>query len=201
MFLDALDQTFLEFGIVHRQHRLSAVQIDLNVRAFAGFEDRSLLREPAPELFARHVFNYKQYCLYRQAQVTWLARRRTLGRIMKCPRTRGIHGNALRGRRWYMLLGSRRLRHAFRFAERVSPLRMTVVMRAIRYGRVRRAGLLLIFRLAVVGDTVGMAGVVAALSVVSDLTRGHPPGEAMRACLLAGELARRAGLDERGRQS
>ena len=41
-----------------------------------------------------------------------------------------------------------------------------------------------------------MAGVVAALSVVSDLTRGHPPGEAMRACLLATELARRAGLDE-----
>ena len=29
----------------------------------------------------------------------------------------------------------------------------------------------------------------------SDLTRGHPPGEAMRACLLATELARRAGLD------
>ena len=44
-----------------------------------------------------------------------------------------------------------------------------------------------------------MAGVVAALSVVSDLARGHPPGEAMRACLLATELARRAGLDERRR--
>ena len=43
-----------------------------------------------------------------------------------------------------------------------------------------------------------MAGVVAALSVVSDLTRGHPAGEAMRACLLATELARRAGLDEAG---
>jgi HD-GYP domain-containing protein (c-di-GMP phosphodiesterase class II)/DNA-binding CsgD family transcriptional regulator len=42
---------------------------------------------------------------------------------------------------------------------------------------------------------VGIAGVVAALSVTSDLTRGHPPGEAMRACLLATELARRAGLD------
>jgi HD-GYP domain-containing protein (c-di-GMP phosphodiesterase class II) len=42
-----------------------------------------------------------------------------------------------------------------------------------------------------------MAGVVAALSVVSDLARGHPSGEAMRACLLATELARRAGLDER----
>jgi hypothetical protein len=41
-----------------------------------------------------------------------------------------------------------------------------------------------------------MAGVVAALSVTSDLTRGHPPGEAMRACLLAGELARRSGLEE-----
>src|SRR6516165_4583777 len=40
-----------------------------------------------------------------------------------------------------------------------------------------------------------MAGVVAALSVTSDLTRGHPPGEAMRACLVATELARRAGLD------
>jgi HD-GYP domain-containing protein (c-di-GMP phosphodiesterase class II)/DNA-binding CsgD family transcriptional regulator len=41
----------------------------------------------------------------------------------------------------------------------------------------------------------GVAGVVAALSVASDLTRGHPPGEAMRACLLATELARRAGCD------
>jgi HD-GYP domain-containing protein (c-di-GMP phosphodiesterase class II) len=49
----------------------------------------------------------------------------------------------------------------------------------------------------VVAETVGTAGVVAALSVVSDLTRGHPAGEAMRAGLLATELARRAGLDER----
>ncbi len=47
---------------------------------------------------------------------------------------------------------------------------------------------------------VGVAGVVAALSVTSDLTRGHPPGEAMRACLLATEVARRAGLDP-GRQA
>src|SRR6202522_1949326 len=45
------------------------------------------------------------------------------------------------------------------------------------------------------GERVGIGGVVAALSVASDLTRGHPPGEAMRACLLATELARRAGLD------
>ncbi len=45
------------------------------------------------------------------------------------------------------------------------------------------------------GEPVGVGGVVAALSVASDLTRGHPPGEAMRACLLATELARRAGLD------
>jgi len=52
-------------------------------------------------------------------------------------------------------------------------------------------------RLAVVGDAAGIAGVVASLSVVSDLTRGHPAGEAMRACLLATELARRAGLDGR----
>lgn len=42
---------------------------------------------------------------------------------------------------------------------------------------------------------VGVAGVVAALSVVSDLARGHPPGEAMRACLLATELGRRCGLE------
>jgi hypothetical protein len=44
-------------------------------------------------------------------------------------------------------------------------------------------------------ERVGVAEVVAALSVTSDLTRGHPPGEAMRACLLAVELAERAGLD------
>jgi HD-GYP domain-containing protein (c-di-GMP phosphodiesterase class II) len=44
-----------------------------------------------------------------------------------------------------------------------------------------------------VPERVGVAGVVAALSVVSDLTRGRPAGEAMRACLVAGELARRAG--------
>src|SRR3954451_20796961 len=42
--------------------------------------------------------------------------------------------------------------------------------------------------------------VVAALSVTSDLTRGHPPGEAMRACLVATELARRAGLDDSDRR-
>jgi len=45
-------------------------------------------------------------------------------------------------------------------------------------------------------DPIRIAGVVAALSVTSDLARGHPPGEAMRACLLATELGRRAGLDE-----
>ena len=47
-------------------------------------------------------------------------------------------------------------------------------------------------------ELVGVGGVVAALSVASDLTRGHPPGEAMRACLLATELARRAGLNRVG---
>src|SRR5262245_17004170 len=46
---------------------------------------------------------------------------------------------------------------------------------------------------------MGVAGVAAALSVTSDLTRGHPQGEAMRACLLATELARRAGLDDASR--
>ena len=50
-------------------------------------------------------------------------------------------------------------------------------------------------RLSAVRELVGVGGVVASLSVTSDLTRGHPPGEAMRACLLATELARRAGLD------
>jgi HD-GYP domain-containing protein (c-di-GMP phosphodiesterase class II) len=44
-------------------------------------------------------------------------------------------------------------------------------------------------------ERVGIGGVVAALSVASDLTRGHPAGEAMRACLLATELSRRSGLD------
>jgi len=51
-----------------------------------------------------------------------------------------------------------------------------------------------------VREPVGIGGVLAALSVTSDLTRGHPPGEAMRACLLAGELARRAGVDDADRR-
>jgi hypothetical protein len=46
-----------------------------------------------------------------------------------------------------------------------------------------------------VAQRVAVAGVVAALSLVSDQTRGHPPGEAMRACLVAIELARRLGLE------
>jgi HD-GYP domain-containing protein (c-di-GMP phosphodiesterase class II)/DNA-binding CsgD family transcriptional regulator len=51
-----------------------------------------------------------------------------------------------------------------------------------------------------VPEPVGIAGVLAALSVTSDLTRGHPAGEAMRACLVASELALRSGLDEAGRR-
>jgi putative nucleotidyltransferase with HDIG domain len=47
-----------------------------------------------------------------------------------------------------------------------------------------------------VSSSIGLSGVVAALSVSSDLTRGHPAGEAMRACLLATELSRRAGRQE-----
>jgi hypothetical protein len=54
LLLNSLDQTFLEFGIVHGQNRLLSVQIDLKMRAFAGFEGRSLLREPPLELSARH---------------------------------------------------------------------------------------------------------------------------------------------------
>jgi hypothetical protein len=77
LLLDALDQALLEFRVMHRQDGLSAIQVDLNVRAFARLEDRSLLREPAPELFARHVLYYKQYCLYKQEQVAGLARKRT----------------------------------------------------------------------------------------------------------------------------
>jgi len=50
-----------------------------------------------------------------------------------------------------------------------------------------------------VSEPIGIAGVVAALSVTSDLTRGHPAGEAMRACLVATELARRAGLADADR--
>jgi hypothetical protein len=49
-------------------------------------------------------------------------------------------------------------------------------------------------------DPVGIGGVVAALSVTSDLTRGHPPGEAMRACLLATELAARDGIADGDRR-
>jgi HD-GYP domain-containing protein (c-di-GMP phosphodiesterase class II)/DNA-binding CsgD family transcriptional regulator len=51
-----------------------------------------------------------------------------------------------------------------------------------------------------VPEPVGIGGVVAALSATSDLTRGHPSGEAMRACLLATELSRRAGRDDAERR-
>jgi hypothetical protein len=43
LFLDSLDQTFLEFGVMHRQNGLPAIQIDLNVGSLAGFEDCSLV--------------------------------------------------------------------------------------------------------------------------------------------------------------
>jgi HD-GYP domain-containing protein (c-di-GMP phosphodiesterase class II) len=46
------------------------------------------------------------------------------------------------------------------------------------------------------GAAVGMAGVLAALSVTGDLARGQPAGQAMCACLLATELGRRARLEE-----
>jgi len=46
-----------------------------------------------------------------------------------------------------------------------------------------------VFRAAFPDLHVSIEDLVAALSVVSDLTRGHPVGEAMRACLLAAELA------------
>jgi hypothetical protein len=54
LFLDGLDQTFLEFSIMHGQDRLPSVEIDPKVRAFAGFEDSSLSREPALKLLALH---------------------------------------------------------------------------------------------------------------------------------------------------
>jgi HD-GYP domain-containing protein (c-di-GMP phosphodiesterase class II) len=45
-------------------------------------------------------------------------------------------------------------------------------------------------------DADRLAGPLAALSMVSDLARGRPPEEAMRACLLATRLAGLLGLDE-----
>ena len=57
MLFDGLDQALFEFGIVHREYRLSSVEIDLQVRTFAGLESRSQPREPTLELFARHVLN------------------------------------------------------------------------------------------------------------------------------------------------
>ena len=41
---------------------------------------------------------------------------------------------------------------------------------------------------------VRVAEVLAALSLATDLARGHPPEEAMRACLLAVHVGRRLGL-------
>jgi hypothetical protein len=43
---------------------------------------------------------------------------------------------------------------------------------------------------------VRLAEVLAALSLVTDLARGHPSEGAMRACLLAVHIGRRLGLAE-----
>jgi hypothetical protein len=47
---------FLSSAFVHWKDGLLPIQVDLKVGAFAGFEDRSLCREPALELLARHRF-------------------------------------------------------------------------------------------------------------------------------------------------
>lgn len=44
--------------------------------------------------------------------------------------------------------------------------------------------------------SLSLAGLLATLSLATDLGMGHPPEEAMRACLLAAGLARRMGLPE-----
>jgi HD-GYP domain-containing protein (c-di-GMP phosphodiesterase class II)/DNA-binding CsgD family transcriptional regulator len=45
-------------------------------------------------------------------------------------------------------------------------------------------------------SSIGLGGVLAALSATSDAARGHPAGEAMRACLLATRLAERCRLTD-----
>ena len=45
-------------------------------------------------------------------------------------------------------------------------------------------------------DRPRLAELLAALSLVTDLTRGHPSEEAIRACLVATELGRRTGLSD-----
>ena len=52
-------------------------------------------------------------------------------------------------------------------------------------------------RPAPVSGETRLAELLAAFSAVTDLARGHPPDEAMRACLLATALARRFALPER----
>jgi HD-GYP domain-containing protein (c-di-GMP phosphodiesterase class II)/predicted DNA-binding protein (UPF0251 family) len=47
------------------------------------------------------------------------------------------------------------------------------------------------------GDGLRFADLLTALSVVTDLGMGRPPGKAVRACLVATGLARHLGLDER----
>lgn len=67
LFFDAFQRALLEIGVVHRQHRLLAVEIHLQVRAFAGLESCALLGQPALEFFTFHELECKQNCLYRQA--------------------------------------------------------------------------------------------------------------------------------------
>jgi hypothetical protein len=75
LLFDALYRAFLEFGAVHREDGLFAVQVHLEVRAFRRSESRAMLCQPSLEFFAVHGLNvnnivynvkgvYKQICLF-----------------------------------------------------------------------------------------------------------------------------------------
>jgi hypothetical protein len=54
LFLDALDRTRLEVGVVHRQNGLLAVSVNFQVRTLASLKSRPLSGQPAFEFFAVH---------------------------------------------------------------------------------------------------------------------------------------------------
>src|SRR5579863_5359616 len=54
LLLDCFDQPFAEFPVVHGHHRLATVEINAQMRSFAGLEGRTFLGKPALELAALH---------------------------------------------------------------------------------------------------------------------------------------------------
>jgi hypothetical protein len=87
------------------------------MRAFAGPEDCSLLREPTPEFFARHISSLNNIVYIGKSRWPQGLLAGGSDRLLKCPACAASRETPCGGRRWGMLVGVLRLRDCLRFAK------------------------------------------------------------------------------------